>query len=412
MNAPNNSATPSTRWTLVLEPLGVLMFRDHRPFDAGHHVLARGQFPMPSVARGAIRTALFRAAGAKFRRPHFGLDDLDFDILGCAEQSEAFELRGPLPVRRTKREGFEYLLPWPADLFAPKGGAKDQVWRLRPYERAHANASRSLRLGAARSNHGRSLERLDLALPWHDRDQAKPAHAARWLTQAGAERYAEAGAATLELRASTHWIAQDAFMRMEERIGIARATQDSDRLVAAESMLYILQPWRLRAGYGFAVEIDFGQLTGDALARTQDLLRAIDNTLLRLGGRSQHARIELVEHSCAPSFANHEPAPGQAHKLWLWTPALFDPAALATSEQGLRGALARRVRVGGFDMAKRRPRPLVSGLDKGAVLWFRAPNPTALRDHQDNYATTNLHTRARGYGCGAWIPTSNTSGPS
>lgn len=407
MNASTSQVRGTERWTLLLEPLGVLMFRDHRPFDAGQHVLARSQYPMPSVFRGAIRTALFHTAGADFRRAKFGLDDQLHAILGSSEEAEAFELSGPLLAVLDASGEPAPLFPWPADLFMPKNTPHQML--LRPHERSGPHASTSLRLGPPTAEHARSLECLDVALPWLDQSVGKPASGTRWLTSAGAELYVKAERQKLELKAGSHWIDQGHLMDFEERVGIARATRDTDRLVAAESMLYILQTWRLAEGVRFAVEVDLGALEGAALDQAKELLHQIDGTLLRLGGRSQHARIKLVEHSLVPDFMLREPSEGQPHKLWVWTPALFDPAALAASNQRLRGALAERVRVGGYDMATGRPRPLLSGLAKGAVLWFDAPNLDALRNHQERYACENRHPSPRGYGHGVWIPTVNTS---
>src|SRR5690606_11407375 len=107
------------------------LFRDDRPFNAGDHSLAVSRFPLPSVFRGAVRTALFEAAGADFRqvKAGFGLDpdandDPDLaerkrlaqEILGGPHTSEAFAIRGPLVARMVGDGHYEYVLPWPGDL--------------------------------------------------------------------------------------------------------------------------------------------------------------------------------------------------------------------------------------------------------------------------------------------------------
>jgi CRISPR type III-B/RAMP module-associated protein Cmr3 len=208
----------------------------------------------------------------------------------------------------------------------------------------------------------------------------------------------------LPLLEGEHWLAQRTFLQSEERVGIARATQSVDRLVAAESMLYMLITWRMDTQFRFAVEVELDHLDEALREQAQKLLRGLHGALVRLGGRSQHARVEVIDHSLAPSFPNiADPEPGDSSKLWLWTPGLLDPSRL--KDHGSLGVLANTVRVGGFDMAKHRPRPLVSALDRGSVLWFSGSARDAVERHQIEYAQKHGQPAQGGYGSGLWIPT-------
>lgn len=404
----------STTWTLLFEPLGVLVFRDDRPFDAGRHALAVSRFPLPSVFRGAVRAALFEAAGADFRRPGFGLGGEDA-ILGNGQQREGFTLRGPLVVRDVGgNPGYEYVLPWPRD--AVVTGRRDgengesilqaEIMRAR---HAHDPEPTCLRMGAPDEAGKRSLEPLRTALPWTEASRLPKPQGKPWLTVAGAQQYVQRSSqpesAPLELVEGQDWLEQDSFLCEEKRVGIARATESGEeRLVAAESMLYTLIAWRMCPSFRFAVEIDVGEASGVGLhARLAALIRQLDGRLVRLGGKSGHARVTVVEDALAPRWA--QPLASQApssSKLWLWTPGLYDPG----TAPGAIATMGEAIRLGGFDMAKHQPRPLLGALDRGSVLWFSALDHEALARHREERAKEQ-DLPAASYGYGQWIPRSN-----
>lgn len=399
-------------WTLLFEPLGMLVFRDDRPFDAGCHALAASRFPLPSVFRGAVRTALFEVAGADFRQPRFGLGDEDA-VLGNASQHEQFMLRGPLLVRAVGG-GFEYLLPWPRDLAATgtsdgnRGEAILQAEIMRA-RREHEPAPTCLRMGPPDEAGNRSLVPLQAALPWTEALRLPKERGKPWLTVAGAQRYVERSSqpepAPMELTEGEDWLEQDSFLWEEKRVGIARATESGEeRLVAADSMLYTLIGWRLCPSVRFAVEIDMSDSGGAGLhPRLVDLVRQLDGRLVRLGGKSGLARVSVVEETFAPRWA--QPRAGRApasSKLWLWTPGLYDPGRAP----GVIAAMGEAIRLGGFDMVKHQPRALVDALDRGSVLWFSALDHEALDRHQVERAKEQ-GLPAASYGYGQWIARSN-----
>jgi CRISPR type III-B/RAMP module-associated protein Cmr3 len=396
-------------WTLLFEPLGVLVFRDDRPFNAGQHSLAVSRFPLPSVFRGAIRTALFEAAGADFHADGFGLAD-EYAILGNAADRERFNLRGPLVARLTG-SGYEYVLPWPRDLVViedDEGKERQskreepptlmtEVMQARP---ALDPAPTCMRMSAA-SNGERKLEPLTTALPWTMATRLPKPKGRPWLTVAGAKKYNEHSqqpGARLELVEEEDWLEQDSFLDEEKRVGIARATESGEeRLVAADSMLYTLLAWRMDPAFRFACEID----VEDPKSAFADLVRELDRRLVRLGGKSGHARVTVIEGAIRPEWAQPvaDAAPVSS-KLWLWTPALYDAGTA-----GMDAVLGETIRLGGFDMANHCPRPLVSAFDRGSVLWFSALDHQKLAHCQEKRANENgLHPASYGYG--HWIPRS------
>lgn len=408
------TATSSKVWTLLFEPLGVLVFRDDRPFDAGQHSLAVSRFPLPSVFRGAVRTALFERAGADFRaHPNFGLPEDDRVLLGGSDRQESFEMRGPLVARRAEddpwSDRYDYVLPWPGDLVPIDSTKRYAVLSPRGTNDAGPTC---LRLGPPRGEaptRARSIAELSPQhLPWTDEEPRKASKGTQWLTVAGAKAYVEHSEGTNPLPAleeGVHWLDQAEILDKETRVGIARATEsEGDSLVAADSMLYTLVAWRMGPRYRFAVEVLLGGLPTLHIERLQRLLDQLDGQLVRLGGKSGHARVQVLKRSIAPKWAQPDPTKAATtSKLWLWTPGIFDPSEVP----GLAAAVGGSMRLGGFDMANFRPRPLVGALDRGTVLWLSALDREALEQHQRALARSHNLPLAS-YGYGHWMPRSNT----
>ncbi len=375
----------TTWWTLLFEPLGVLMFRDHRPFDAGRDGIARSRFPYPSVFRGAIRSALFQAAGADFSKKKFGLNGELAELLGDNCQKEKFALRGPMLARCACRQRscscgvdrkFEYLLPWPADL-VEVDGPKDDAPHFEVFGERPASADSAC---FRWDGHTKKLRAHDSSLPWVRGKLVKPSGDVRCLTPEGGKKYVEGG--KLALLKGEDFILQSAVLQTEHRVGLARATRTRGRtLTAARGMLYTLLTYRLAEVARFAVEVDVGGPRGELL-KTQ--LNALDGESIRLGGQSGHVRLQVIEHRIAPTWK----APAGPTKLWAWTPTLWDPTQ---PPPGLQHALGKAIRLGGFDMQKRQPRPLQAALDRGAVL--------RLKKGTDQHAVRrSLELRAKDHG--------------
>jgi CRISPR type III-B/RAMP module-associated protein Cmr3 len=107
-------------FTVLFEPLDVLVFKDHRPFDAAEHSAAASRWPLPSTFFGALRTALMLDQRADFRsKPGFGLPDPVREWLGDQENPGKLQLRGPLLVQKERSQPSESQLQmfFPAPLY-------------------------------------------------------------------------------------------------------------------------------------------------------------------------------------------------------------------------------------------------------------------------------------------------------
>lgn len=335
-----------TRWTIFFEPLDVLVVRDHRPFDAGHHFHAGSRFPLPSLVYGALRAALLLRAGADFRArdERFGLPSglPALRLAGSRSGPGALTIAGPLLARW--REGqVEPLFPWPRDLVVDGR----QVSRLRPVATGEAVLCfRGDRRGEVVKHTG------ELPLGSGTGKPEKPP----LLTLEGARRYARGAVGADFVAAGT--CKEEAVYAVEPRTGIAR---DSGTGTVAESMIYGVEAWRFAAGCGLAVEVEVPDREAEAA------IAGLDGTPVQVGGKGHRAALRVLRR---PLLGGVEDAPtGGPVGAWFLSPGLLDPGALAGLE--VRCAVGESVLLGGFDLARGRPRPLAPALARGTVLMAR-----------------------------------------
>ncbi|MBK8230641.1 MAG: hypothetical protein IPK72_08680 [Candidatus Eisenbacteria bacterium] len=393
--------------TLFFEPLDVLVFRDHRPFVAGQHFLARSVFPLPSVFFGALRTALFERAGVRFgpfnskENPFDALTADDRALLGDTDEPGALQLEGPLlALKEDTTKAPSVLLPWPRDLDVDK--TKDEALPVYPaYPRP--TPGRSLRW-RSQSSEG-SLHPLT-HLPTSDLPRGgKPDKTRRLLTAEGALKYISAsakGATRLDLTPCVDFVPERCILTHEERTGIARtraeSPQDLDPLTVEESMLYTVRTWRLTRGAGFLIDLHLADHQRALKDHLDQILGKIDRGLVRLGGKGHLASVTVYPAPDSPleslrrtTSTIARSATDAARKAWCLTPSVLDPAPHTM-------VLGDTLRLGGVNLrgtAKnpRGPRPLVPALAPGAVVFL--DKPSALTSHLN---APPGHPACAGYG--------------
>ncbi len=380
------------RITILFEPLDVLLLRDHRPFEMGRQVLARSTFPQPSVVRGALRTALLGNAGADFSRgrhgdEHFGIrDQWAHEVLGGKTSSGSLVLRGPLLARNLPVKGIEPLHRKPHDLVLTREG-----WRI---QRPLALNDLDPMLQPRRLHWGPTgMVRDCLCLPWAEAEPQKHGDDERlYLTRSGAAAYLRGDYDGLEV------IAPSTAPLLEDRIGICRNPASR---TAAEGMFYVKRCFRLAEHHGFAVEIDLAASTGNGWrTELEEALQQLAGMVVPLGGKAHRAAIRVIDSPLLEAGTDALAGKGSAgdggtvrSKLWLQTPAPRWPG----EEQGLVARVtARPALVGGFDLAKGRPRPLRRALPAGSVLYLDGVTPAQARALMAE--AQNEDDRRAGYG--------------
>lgn len=378
------SLPPATaRATLFFEPLDVLHFRDHRPFDAGLHTHARSVFPLPSVLLGCLRTALLTRAGARFDRDDFDLKELwARSLLGTKSCPGTLSLRGPFLARRDSNHSIEVFLPRPYEL---RPGSERLPMQLEP---------------RARRYHGAKAAPVTGPVPWTPPEAPKCDEEGKREAEPKPEPKAKVDS-PLYLRidhahqylkglAPTCFVREDEIFRREPRVGIVRSEQ---RLTAEDHLLYSTEPFRFAERAGLAVEVEMPQ---DEQARAA--LTALHHAIVPLGGKGHRARVHYVSQPLLPQ-APTEPSP--SYKLWLVTPLILGAAPWPAEVTCV--ASGRPVPVGGFDLAKRAPKPLRHALPAGTVLRISdsdLPPERALKCLTGADASPShwLHDRRAGFG--------------
>lgn len=427
--------------TLFFEPLDVLLFRDHRPFMAGQHFLARSTFPRPSVFFGAIRAALFERADVRFgpfgHDPFSGLSAENRALLGDASATGALELAGPLLARRSPKptDPLELLLPWPRDLDPAAGDPaarqlKDAKPVVRKYFPAYPQGAPGTSLRLHVQGKTPSVHELPL-LPKSDlpRD-GKPEKKRRRLTHEGALRYARATAAgqrSVMLTDHEHVVDEESVLEREYRTGHARTRAEdpgsADPLTVEESMLYTVEALRLAPGAGFLVDLSLSADKQEHEPRLRALLASLDRAIVRLGGKGHLARVtcHAGEHSPLDKLRQEitklQQVTGEAKpppaglKAWCLTPSLVDPERHTM-------ILGDTTRLGGINLQKPRgPRPLLGALSPGSVVFLReeASRDQKAREEDEKAAYARGlelgHPRRAGYGVHFLLPFSLPTSP-
>ena len=362
---------------LFIDPIDTLFLRGNKLFgDPGSFGDALVP-PWPSVAAGALRSALLAHRGydpSRFARGEI-TDDTE---LGTPERPGSFLItRFQMARREPEPDGtVEPLYGLPADLSVTRGAAgkgRDEdceVRRIRPHE-----PPKGIQASAA----ARSL--AVLAEP----RRGKPL-TGRWLTAEGWRQYLGGGKID-----QTHLVPSNDLWRLDTRIGIAL---DPRKRRASDGALFTSQGIVFRkrehARNGGASEAgpgwNVGFLAGVSGATLPDPL------MLRFSGDGRTAVAKRVDATAPEADYDGIAAAGRC-RLILTTPGLFEggwrPTGVTGDRRDLRfdlhgvrarivcAAAPRSEVVSGFDLARRCPKPAERVAPAGSVYWLDELDATA-----------------------------------
>lgn len=318
-----------------------LFFRDGKPFSLGEDTWASSIFPpLPSTVYGALRTGYLAMSSAS-------PDNIE-------ELTKDFFIRG---IYLKKDETF--LFPAPADTHLEKDGG----------DIAHI----SYDLGAIPANGAISSSQLQV-IKQLDRGQ-RPARGV-FFTEAHIQDYLKDIAENF-LRI----VEEENLIAYENKIGIGR--DDATRSVQ-ESRLYRVQMQR------------WGSLKL-VVDSNLESLSILPPNQLRLGGEGKAVR--LTSEKDIPDIPIPS-APAPYFRLYFASPALFNNGWLPEGlkkKNGLVSGTWRNVqlellaafvgkplRIGGFDVKERVPKPMRQAVPAGSVYYFRAPEANG-QDIIDNF---------------------------
>ena len=359
-----------------IEPLDVLFLRGNKlfgdPGSFGESLVP----PWPSVAAGALRSALLADKGIDPARFAAGKCD-DSEIgkrrdpeMGTPARPGTFALTAFHLARRNAGtpDRIELLFQPPADLVVHRrNGSALEIRMLRP----HPPGGDILCSQATTS----------IAVLAED-ERGKPEQG-QWLTAAGWEKYL--AGKTIDPR--DHLVPSTRLWRTEARVGVGL---DPAKRRAADGKLFSAQAVALRKGWhdgddgsGFDVGF-FAETTG---------ARFPESLLLRLGGDGRGALSRcvklqlpqpdydaLIQRGCCRMILT---TPGIFARGWLPTgTAGSGMDDLRFEQHGVSGrltcaAVPRAEIVSGFDVAEGRPKPAQRAAPTGSVYWLEDLDTTA-----------------------------------
>ncbi len=340
--------------TLRITPLDTLFFREPRPFTAGQQTDARSLFPPTSLTmQGMLRSLILahHAPQALSRRGALP-PDVSTVIGQIGGAVGTLRLRGPWLVH-----GESWLLPAPLDLVMPAEAPGVAIQEARAFAPTHRD-----RTADTCSLPGR-LRALVPPVGWTE------FHAVGgWLSWPAFRQYLEGE--PLQIERGVTWFEPSDLWVEELRPGIGI---DEQRNRAKDSLLYFARPVRLQAGVSLGVEV--GGL-GDLSAPWKAPVFA------SLGGEGKAVVVEAA--TAPPPWRDYPARAAKSMKLVLTQPAWFTAgwhpswmeceAGTATiggrSCEWVGARVERSVRIGGWDLARRGPRPLRPFVPAGSIYYL------------------------------------------
>lgn len=348
----------ATRQTVFIEPLDVLFLRGNKLFgDPGSYGESLVP-PWPSVAAGAIRSALL--AHKRVDIQAFAAGRVSDPELGTPADPGPFRITEFRLARRWADGQVEPLYAPPADLVIRRhdDGTVECV-PMQPQALLHGIQS-----SAATVRHA--------VLP--ERERTKP-ESGYWLTPAGWRAHLRGD----PIDPNTMLVKTGDLWGLDTRVGVGL---DRTKRSAAEGKLFTVQAVAMRKRHhDKAHDYDIGflaQIEGATLP--QELM-------LRFGGDGRAARATVISANVGTPDVVNQILQSRRCRLILTSPGIFsggwlptgcvphDDGSISFDLHGVRGrlvcaAVPRAEVVSGWDLAKWQPKPAKRAAPTGSVYWL------------------------------------------
>ncbi len=322
-------------------PNDTLFFRDGRPFSMGAETWANSIFPpYPSTVYGAIRSWLIFEKGnlKDFKDGKFK------EELGTEKEKGSLHIKGPF----LKKDN-ELYLPCPLDLVKIKDkkskNEKNKLYRL---------------LLTKKSPLFVSDYPFDHLLLWQQKDQAEDTEG--YLSLTYLKSY-------LNGKDDIRLSEQKEFFELEPKIGIAR---ERTTLTSKDGHLYRVPLIRLEKEVSILIKIE-------------DVKDIPESGIIQIGGEGKTAKIKKVSN-LIEDFENFDvELKDKIFKIYFATPPIFNKGWLPSwiDESSFEGnykeiklklicaCIGKYKSVGGWDMAKNKPKHLRNVIPPGSVYYFQ-----------------------------------------
>lgn len=326
-----------------IAPLDTLFFRDGKPFEKGENTWADGTvIPNPTVLYGALRTAFATENDITFQELAEGkaLDKGNFKIQGIYF-----------------RIGGDNLLPLPLDLveYNKEPSIKDAEKEKKRYEVKPLSIERTEIVSSKQSIKNYFLVSKDKGV------QVEELENGLIVTTELAKYLKGELESTIAYKLNDH-------VKNEPKIGIGR---ENDTKVSEDANLFRVD---MKRGDEFQIGVT---LYVDEKYNYGELVR--------LGGETKMVQLykprrPMKIHANQIDFSNGY------FKVYFSTPAILDDGTPATLLESLIGrkptlissAVGKTLHIGGFDMAKKKPKPMYKCVPAGSVFYYKTDSDISL----------------------------------
>lgn len=345
---------------LSIRPLDTVFFKDGKPFSMGEETNASGIFPPPpSVYYGALRTV------------YFSKNDIE-NVKKIAntheDQTTNLYLNGIFYRLANDGENKSFFAPCPLDCVVEKDGQSGDAIKLGLTDN---NSISSIKTGKVlQNNSGKEIESDSSAV----------------INVTDLNKYLN-GNFDFKIRSLSHTV------ELEPKTGIGR---NYETKTTSEGMLYNVNLRRL---------IDF-----DFIVKYSGLDLG-SNGFMKLGAEGKASYYEKIDS--APIIEKTS-IDANKFKLYFLTPAVFEngwlPSWISEDLTGnyngiglklLSAAVGKPIRIGGWDMQKRRPKPMRLAIPSGSVYFFEITNNVKVEDVFNAFhekSVTDFNLEKQGFG--------------
>jgi len=336
---------------IAITPLDTLFFRDGRPFSMGDDTWADGIFPpLPSTIYGAMRSAYIANKGdlRKFKNGEMK------NFIGSVTEHGSFKIKGIFIQR-----GSDIFYPLPRDLVKDKDSKNKD----------NKNKAHTMKMETAESLFFTNAVTKNLIFP-KNIENAESVDGG-FLDEITLGEY---------LNAEAHVYLYNNmcdFVLNEPKTGIKRS---NDTRTTEEGHLY-------RVGMNRLAQMNRDKSINEVsiLVDYEGLDDFPDNGILRPGGEAKSAIIKRVTNFKIPDLlqeSKEKIKKNKKFKLYFATPAILengwlpkDIDILFWKKDGLKlkllsAALGKPIMVGGWDMAKNKPKPMRKAVPAGSVYYL------------------------------------------
>lgn len=357
---------------LMIKPMDVWMFRDGKPFTSGDSHIATSLFPPSAIGvQGMLRSLYLNSTKVTWddynghRRGVSAQRSSDavraVKAIGSSDDNSlgSFQMRGPYLARWDKDgEQVERLFPLPADVVASK---RNRYMRsLQPVDEE------------IKSDLSYAKKRLNLSL------DDEPPPTTLWLSETFLiEEYLNGVSFGVDSEDAEDFrcVPQERLFVVEYRTGTA-INYERNTVRHEDGMLYSAGFIRLEEHVGLLVELP------DPSPMEAVFPTIGDTQYTRFGGEGRGARVTRIQPENIKRPVSPPTLSDGKQKIIFTTPAYFVsgwyPSDNNLSKKLISAALPRPLAIGGWDLAKRRPRPILRYVAPGSIFYFEGTNFKAI----------------------------------